>query len=307
VTVVHRGRTPAPEGTAELLGDRTDGTALTALAGCGGTWDAVVDTWTGAPRAVLDAARLLHGRAGHFTYVSSRSVYADPVGPGLDEDGPVVAASAGDEGSGDYARAKRGGELAATEVFGDRALLLRAGLVLGPRENVGRLPWWLHRIARGGPVPAPGPRDLPLQYVDARDLAAFALDGAAAGRSGPYNVVSAPGHATMGELLGACVTATGSGADLRWVTPQQVADAGADPWTELPAWLPPGPLHDALHTGDVSRALAAGLRCRPVGETVADTWAWLRGLDGPPPQRPDRPPVGLPPHKDAALLAAADG
>jgi hypothetical protein len=96
------------------------------------------------------------GRTGRYVYVSSRSVYADPVVAGAAEDAPVVEAAPDDGGDVDYARAKRGGELAALAVFGDRAVLARAGLILGPYEDVGRLPWWLTRIARGGPCSRPG-------------------------------------------------------------------------------------------------------------------------------------------------------
>src|SRR5580698_9606309 len=61
----------------------------------------------------------------------------------------------------------------APAVVGDAAALLaRAGLILGPYEIVGRMPWWLRRMDRGGDVLAPGPADMPLQYVDCRDLAA---------------------------------------------------------------------------------------------------------------------------------------
>ncbi|MEU4096485.1 reductase [Streptomyces sp. NPDC026673] len=301
VTVFHRGRHQAPPGAAVLLGERgTDG-GLAALEH--GEWDAVVDTWSGAPAVVRETARLLAGRAATYAYVSSRSVYTYPAAPGLDEAGPVVDASPGDGPDVDYARAKRGGELAAVESFGDRALLVRAGLILGPYENIGRLPWWLTRVACGGPVLAPGPRDLPLQYVDARDLAAWVLDAAAARLGGAYNLVSPPGHTTMGELLDACQAVTGSTAELRWTDPETVLAAGIEPWTELPVWLPPGELYDTLHTADVSRALATGLRCRPVGETVADTWNWLRSLGGVAPHRPDRPSVGLAPDKEAKALA----
>ncbi|MFE3460973.1 NAD-dependent epimerase/dehydratase family protein [Nocardiopsis aegyptia] len=301
VTVFHRGTRPTPDGAAVRRGDRISEGGLSALAT--GEWDAVVDTWSGAPEAVLRAARLLSGRAGHYAYVSSRSVYAHPAPAGLDEDGPLVA---GDPGAGatDYAADKRGGELAAEAVFGDRALHVRAGLILGPHENVGRLPWWLGRIAEGGPVLAPGPRDLPIQYVDARDLAVWTLDAVERGLGGPYNLVSPPGHATMGDLLEACVRATGSDADLRWTDPDTVLAAGIRPWTDLPVWLPPGEDHAALHQGDVSRAVAAGLRCRPVAATVADTWAWTRSLDGPVPQRPDRPAPGLDRAVEAAVLGA---
>lgn len=264
----------------------------------------MVDTWSGVPTAVRDAARLLADRAGHYTYVSSRSVYAYPAPAGLDEDGPLVGgASPDEEGDVPYDRAKRGGELAALDAFGDRALLARAGLIIGPGENIGRLPWWLTRIARGGSVIAPGPRTAQLQYVDARDLARWILDAAAAGLHGPYNTVSRPGHTTMGELLDACVRVTGSGAELRWTDPDTLLAAGVEPWSGLPVWLPEGELYDTLHQGGHARAEAAGLRCRPVGETVADTWAWLCERGGTAPQRPDRPAVGLDPLLEEKLLA----
>ncbi|MFI6556448.1 NAD-dependent epimerase/dehydratase family protein [Streptomyces griseus] len=305
VTVFHRGRHAPPPGVRALTGDRTAGPAgLAALTEGGPDWDLVVDTWSGAPSAVRDAARLLCDRAGRFGYVSSRSVYAYPAAAGLDEDGPPVAGASPDDG-GDvpYGRAKRGGELAALDAFGDRALLARAGLIIGPGENIGRLPWWLSRIARGGPVIAPGPPGTELQYIDARDLAEWLLDAAANGLHGAYNTVSRPGHATMGELLTACVRATGSDAELRWTDPEALLAAGVEPWTDLPVWLPPGELYDTLHRGDHTKAYAAGLRCRPVGETVADTWSWLRTLGGIAPRRPDRPAVGLDPHLEAKLLA----
>ncbi|WP_030023575.1 NAD-dependent epimerase/dehydratase family protein [Streptomyces monomycini] len=299
VTVFHRGRHEAPSGASVVRGDRTDPATLAALAD--GTWDAVVDTWAWAPTAVRDAARLLAGRAGRYVYVSTGSVYRHPAGPGHTEASPLVEGSPDAEAVA-YAEDKRGGELAALAAFGeDRTVLARAGLILGPWENIGRLPWWLTRVARGGPVLAPGPRDLGLQYIDVRDLAAWVLHAAETGLSGPYNLISEPGHATMGELLEACVRVTGSDAELRWYGPEEILAAGLTPWTELPVWLPPGELYDAIHRGDAAKAHAAGLRCRPVAETVADTWAWLRKLDGPPPLRP-RQPVGLAPEKEEAFL-----
>lgn len=309
-TVFHRGRHAPPPGVAELLGDRTVEGGLAALAEFAGpddgtyTWDLVVDTWGGAPSAVRDAARLLSGRAARYAYVSSRSVYDYPAPAGLPEDGPLVEGASPDAG-GDvpYAQAKRGGELAALDAFGDRALLARAGLIIGPWENVGRLPWWLTRIARGGPVLAPGTPDLGLQYIDVRDLAAWLLDASEKGLHGPYNTVSRPGHTTMGELLSACVRATGSDAELRWTETERILAAGVEPWTDLPVWLPPGELYDTLHQGDVAKAYAAGLRCRPVEETVADTWAWLCELGGKAPRRADRALTGIDPATEAKLLA----
>ncbi|MGF2211726.1 NAD-dependent epimerase/dehydratase family protein [Streptomyces albidoflavus] len=312
VDLLHRGRHPAPAGARALLGDRTAPGGLDALARAaaeGPGWDLVVDTWSGAPSVVRDSAALLAPYAGRYAYVSSRSVYGPPVARGADESAPVVAGDP-DAAARSYAEDKRGGELAAARAFGEeRTLWARAGLILGPWENIGRLPWWLTRIARGGEVPAPGPRDLPVQYIDARDLADWLLAAGRAGLHGAYDLVSPAGFTTMGELLDTCVTVTGSTADLRWLTPEAVLAAGAEPWLELPVWIPPDtPDHAALHGSDVSKALAAGLRCRPVAETVRDTWAWLATLPGRvAPQRPDRPVVGLPEEKEAALLGRGQG
>lgn len=164
VTVFHRGHREPPAGARSLLGDRTapDGLAALADASTDGEWDVVVDTWSAAPRAVRDAARLLADRAGRYVYVSSCSVYAWAPPADYAEDAPLVEGASEDAEQTDYAQDKLGGELAAVSAFGaERSLLVRSGLILGPYENIGRLPWWLTRIARGGPVLAPGPRSLP--------------------------------------------------------------------------------------------------------------------------------------------------
>jgi hypothetical protein len=255
---------------------------------------------------VLDSAGLLAGRAGHYGYVSTRSVYQWPPPVGLDESGPVVDGDPRSEDQSDYGAAKRGGELAAMEGFGaGRTLLARAGLILGPYEVTGRMPWWLRRIERGGDVLAPGPADLKLQYIDGRDLARWMLHAADEGISGPFNTVSQPGHATMARLLGAAVAATGSSARLVWTPPGVIEAAGIAPWTELPVWLPPDGEAAGMHNGDVSAAYAAGLTCRPVEETVADTWAWLQ-QEGDPPPVPGRPAHGLDPGRERAVLAGPD-
>jgi len=303
VTTLTRGVSgPSAAGALSLHADRTDPAALRAVLG-DATWDAVIDTWSGAPRVVLDSARLLAGRAGHYGYVSSRSVYQWPPAPGLDESGPVVAGDPDSDAADDYAAAKRGGELAAIEGFGaERTVLARAGLILGPYEGVGRLPWWLRRIERGGDVLAPGPPDRKLQYIDARDLASWLLHAADAGLSGAFNTVSEPGHATMESLLAAAIDATGSSARLVWVEPGVIEAAGIAAWTELPIWLPPAGEAAGLHDGDVSAVFAAGLTCRPVQETVADTWDWLQ-LEGEPEPVPGRPVHGLDPERERQVLA----
>jgi nucleoside-diphosphate-sugar epimerase len=183
--------------------------------------------------------------------------------------------------------------------------LARAGLILGPHEDVGRLTWWLTRMAAGGEVLAPGPPDLPIQLIDARDLAAFVLDAALTKRTGPYNVVSRRGHATMRSLLESCQAVAGrSDTRLTWVDPATIKAAGIEAWTELPIWLPPDNPSIGMHAANVEKAHAAGLRCRPIQQTVQDTWQWLSALDAPPPLRPDLEPTGLDSSRERAALDA---
>jgi 2'-hydroxyisoflavone reductase len=259
--------------------DRLDPAAVAAALG-EDEFDAVVDTWSHAPVAVRDSARLLSRRAGYYGYVSSRSVYAWPPPLGLDESAAVVEADPASTDPVDYAAAKRGGELAVEQEFDGASGVLRAGLILGPYENVGRLPFWLTRIARGGRVPAPGPPDRPLQLIDARDLASWVIDHRP---TGALNTVSVPGHTTIGEVLDECVRVTGADAELVWLSPEVVEASGVAAWTELPIWTPPTGELAALHDCDVSAAYGAGLVCRPAKETVADTWSWLERERAPDP------------------------
>lgn len=300
VTTFTRGRTgSAQDGVEALYGDRTRPTDLDVLADR--SWDAVVDTWAGAARHAGMTARMLAGAVGHYGYVSSASVYSWPIPVGVTESDPVVEARP-DADTTDYAAGKRGAELAVLEGFGD-SLLARAGLILGPHEDIGRLSWWLRRVAAGGEVLAPGPPDLALQYVDARDLAGWMLDCAEEGTTGPFNVVSAPGHTTTASLLAACKAATHADADLVWVDADFVLAQGIEPWTELPVWVPPEGELLALHRADSSAALATGLYCRPTADTIADTWAWLRELPQTP-LREGRPAPGLHPDKERRALDA---
>ena len=301
VDVVNRGETGHHvEGASLLRADRTDTAALEdALEDR--SWDSVIDTWAGPPTHASSAARLLGPRTSHYACVSSRSVYQWPIEIGLDESHPVVDADRDDRMHEDYAAAKRGGELGVLAARPD-ALVARAGLILGPHEDVGRLPWWLGRISRGGTVLAPGPPTRRLQYIDARDLAEWMLGCAARGVSGVFNAVSPVGHTTMGDLLQAVLNATGATAELVWLTPEQIEDAGLSPWTELPIWVPPTGALAGLHNCDSSAARQTGLTCRPIEHTVHDTWTWIRA-EGQPALRIDRPTHGIAALREAEILA----
>lgn len=297
VTALHRGVTGTlPDGVRTVVADRTsyDDTAR-ALDGL--EPDLVVDTWSGAPVVVQHAVRALAGR-GRYGYVSSVSVYLEGRPPGGDETAPVWDADPGAD-STVYPADKRGAELAVLSAY-PSALLARAGLILGPYEDIGRLPWWLDRISRGGRVVAPGRPDRPLQLVDARDLASWLLSGLETGVSGPVDVTGLSGHVTTRSLLEACVAATGSAAELVWVPQDELGEV--QPWVHLPCWVPEGGEFAGFMEGDASRAAATGLVTRPIEETVRDTWAWLQAV-GPAAQRADRAVHGLPPELEAALLA----
>ncbi|HVC03762.1 MAG TPA: NAD-dependent epimerase/dehydratase family protein [Candidatus Acidoferrales bacterium] len=301
VTIFHRGQTgSAPEGVRVMHGDRTQPSDLDAVAS--EQWDLVVDAWSRAPRVVLESARRLEATSARYVYISTISVYQDVHEGPLNETAPVVDASP-DADATDYAADKRGAELAIESVFGpDRCVFARPGLILGPRENIGRLPWWLRRINAGGTVLAPGPADNGLQFIDARDLAEFALNTTL---NGAVNVLSIPGFTTMAEVLDLCKKATGSEATFTWVDAEFLLAEKVEPWTELPIWVPDIGEWSGFYMTDSSLAQRSGLTCRPVRDTVFDTWAWLR--DNPEWTQVvtgNRVRVGLAPERETALLAA---
>jgi len=281
VTTFNRGRSGEDVPGVEIVrGDRQDRASLARLAS-ERTWDAVVDTSGYVPRAVGEGARMLADHADRYVFVSTVSVYEGwPVEP-LSEDSAVLEcpADAGpDFGADDprgyptqYGFQKAGCERAVHVAFGGRALVLRPGVILGPYEYVGRLPWWLRRVARGGRVLAPGSPDRQIQPIDVRDVAGFMLTGLEGGLTGTFNVAAPIGHATFGSMLSDCLAVTGSPVELVWVSDEFLLKHGVREWTELPLWRTyPGTWRVATN-----RARAAGLRCRPLSETVQDTWAWL--------------------------------
>jgi len=307
VTTFNRGQTGLDlAGVEAVRGDRESSADLHRLV-TGRSWDVVVDTSGYVPRVVGDAARALVGRAGRYIFLSTISVYPDWPANGVSEASPVyecspdVGGSAADEASWSaiqYGGYKAGCERAVAEVFGDRALVLRPGVILGPHENVGRLTWWLRRIARGGRVLGPGNPDRSIQPIDVRDVASFALDLAGSGRAGVLNVAAPKGHATFGSMLAHCAHATDSNSELVWVDDGFLVEQGVRQWTEIPLWR----LHAGTWDVDTTMARTGGLLCRPLAETVWDTWAWMGERGGPAPYG-RQAQHGLSPEREQQLLA----
>lgn len=204
----------------------------------------------------------------------------------------------GDPGPSVYGFTKAGCERAVLEVFGPaRTTVLRPGVILGPHEYVGRLPWWLRRMERGGRVLAPGQPSRSIQPVDVRDVARFALSAPA----GIFNVTGSA--ATMSEFLGACRDVAGDPAvELSWVTDEEwLAAQGVAQWTELPLWR----TYRGTWAVDSSAAVAAGFLRRGLRSTVADTWAWMQsGEAGHAHER--NAEQGIAPDKEAAVLGTWD-
>jgi len=272
VTIFTRGQTnPGLHASAEhVVGDR-DGD-LAALAGR--SWDGVVDTSGYVPRVVAQSAELLRDAVERYVFVSSISVYADFSRP-ITEETPVaeLVDAASEDVEADYGALKAACERVVDGVFGGRATSVRAGLIVGPHDPTDRFTYWPRRLAAGGDVLAPGSPEAPVQFVDARDLAAWLVLLAEHGPGGPFNATGPAEPLTFGRLLARTSAALGSGATLVWTDEQLIVDAGVQPWTELPLWIP-GDEYAGMEQADTSRARAAGLAFRPLEETVRDTLAW---------------------------------
>ncbi len=305
VVLLHRGRHGAGlfRGEAEhVLGDRADRDLLARVAARG--WDGVVDTCAYAPDAARVAWDALAGTDAHLVLVTSCNVYPGwPEEVVADEDAPVW--EAGDPA--EYGPGKAACERAAAAALGpDRVLSARAGLIVGSHDAVFRLPWWVRRMARGGDVPVPGRPDAPMQAIDARDLAAWLVAQAEGRSSGPVNATAPPGDQTARDLYEAAAAVTGGAATPVWIPDEVLQASGAEPWDEVPLWLPERGFPGTFAVG-TARAQALGLAARPLRDTAADVWAWLQA--GGEQELGDwssrNRPRGLTPEREAELLAAA--
>jgi 2'-hydroxyisoflavone reductase len=271
VTLLHRGRTGAdlfPDAT-HLLADRNGDLAVLA----GRRFDATVDVSAYRPAQVSALAAALGGNGGHYAFISSVSVYEPPAAPGYAEDSPVRELPPGpvpdrvtDE---TYGALKVLCERAAVEHFGPGTLVVRPTYVVGPWDHSGRFGYWVHRLARGGEVLAPGYPDRAIQLIDARDLAAFVVGGLDSGLAGTFHTV-APWMSFDALLTRVAAEVAPPGTRLVWADPGFLLDRGETGAT-LPLWYA-GDDGDALvNTADPGAAIQAGLTLRPLPESVRDT------------------------------------
>lgn len=288
VTVFHRGRTePGDLAPVEHVhGDRDGG--LGALAGR--TFDAAVDVCGYRPRVVRLSVGALADAVERYCFISSESVYAEPLPPIVTEEAPLATLGAAEGPSAWYGPLKVRCERVVEAGFGERALIVRPGYVVGPHDPTDRFTSWVRRVARGGTILAPGDGSDHVQFIDARDLGAFVVRLLEQGASGPFNADGPP--MTTAELHEAIARACGTSPRIVWLPLQVLRERHLE--DAFPMWEGPALGGSVM---DTSRARAAGLVTRPVEETAADILAWDRAR-GLPPLR-----AGLDPERESRLVA----
>ena len=302
----HRGKTNAdlfPD-LESLYGDRDPrvGEGLKVLEG-DRRFDFVVDTSSYVPRITKAACELLADRVGAYALVSSVSVYPDLATKGIDESAPVGRLedpTVEEITNTTFGPLKALCEEAAEAVFQERAMVVRPGLIVGPRDNTDRFTYWPARVQEGGEVLAPGALDDPLQFIDVRDLGDFLVHGLLSGARGRFNAVGPTHGATMAELAYTCRALTRSGARLTWVPADDLAKVGLRPWAELPVWAPADSPLGGINAVSSAKAQAAGLQSRTVADTTSATLDYWNSL---PPERRAKPRAGMSRERETKALA----
>lgn len=299
VSIFTRGAS-APKGTFEgvehLIGNR-DGDLQALL---GRTWDAVIDTSGFLPRIVSQSAQALKDSVSQYIFISTLSVYKDMSSIGADETSELLELE--DETSEDiakyYGELKTACERVIQKTYGDRALIVRPGLIVGPYDKTDRFTYWPVRVAKGGQVLAPGTPERRLQVIHGADLAEWTIHMMESRAHGVFNATGPSLPLTMGEFLEACKRVSGSDAEFVWVEDEFLTDQGVGEWMELPLWIADPSMKAMMYT-NIDKALHSGLRFRGIEETIQDTLDWNAT------RSPDVVwKAGLDAEKEARVLAA---
>jgi 2'-hydroxyisoflavone reductase len=299
VTIFHRGGGDEVWPEAEHVHGDRDGD-LGALRGR--SFDAVVDFCAFVPRQVTDALPV--AADGRYVFISSVSAHEESARAGATEDDDVYGPPFPDTEDvtwETYGPLKVASEHAIRSAVGDAGTIVRPHFIVGPHDPTDRFTYWVRRAADGGRMLAPAPPEQPLQWIDARDLAAFVLRVCTDDIPGTFNIATPPRRHSLGELLETSADAGDVALDVAWCDDAFIRAHGLvvtednDPF---PLMTPDEP---NAHLFDTSRAVGAGLTFRPLAETVADTLAWdrERGVD--------TLQAGLSRDRERELLGALDG
>ena len=307
VTTFNRGKThpgELPNEVEQLIGDRNGN--LDALKNR--QWDVVIDNPTTLPAWVRDAAQILKGNVDRYVFTSTISVYKDSK-TGPDENSPLKKYDGPDpyketleamkaSGGKTYGPLKALSEKEAEKWFPGKTLIVRPGLIIGPRDESDRFTYWPVRIDRGGEVLAPGKPDDSVQYIDGRDLAEWTIRLAENGDTGIYNATGPAKPIGMGAMLDGIKDVLKSNATFTWANEKFLTDQKVQAWSDMPVWAG---ADDGITRANISRALAKGLTFRPFGETARDTLAWFKSW---PQERQAHLKAGITPEREAEVLAA---
>ena len=258
-------------------------------------WDAVIDTCGFVPRVVRQSLAL---RFDRYVFVSSVSAYADLSRPN-DESSATLPDPDDEDVGAHYGELKAACERVVSSHLG--GIVVRPGLIVGPHDPTGRFTYWPVRLAEGGDVLAPEPASAPMQVIDVRDLAAFALRCIEQRTLGIYNLVSPTHTFTMGGLLDSCVAAAKSDAAVTWVPAKFLAEQKVEGWSDMPVWVDAVGDEAGFALTSAERALAAGLNVRPLADTVRDTLAWHLSR---PAEQQAKLKAGITPEREKEVLAA---
>src|SRR5438105_12117167 len=307
VTTFNRGKThpgELPNEVEQLIGDRNG--KLDALKNR--QWDVAIDNPTTLPAWVRDAAQILKGNVERYVFVSTISVYGE-VKTGVDENAPTEKYEGADpyqetleamksSGYKTYGPLKALSEKEAEKWFPGKALIIRPGLIVGPRDETDRFTYWPVRIDRDGEVLAPGNPNDPVQFIDARELAEWTIRMAENRETGVYNATGPAKSLGIGGMLDGIKAALKPDAKFTWVSEEFLTEEKMEAWSDMPVWAGK---ESGIARTDISRALSKGLTFRPLADTARDTLAWFKSL---PQDRQSKLRAGLTPEREAEVLAA---
>ena len=300
LTLFHRGKTNPDlfSDVEHIHGDRLDAEALGQLKGR--HFDAVVDTCGYFPRALRVSTEAL-AEAGRYLFISSISVFADSAKIGLIEEDATGALEdeTVEEITGEtYGPLKALCERVVLDAFADRALVIRPGLIIGPHDPTDRFTYWPRRFHLAREVVlAPDCKTQPVQMIDVRDLAAFCLKMLSDGASGIYSVTGPQSPIALEGAISTIQQAVNPEAEVVWAATDFLKEKGVEPWSDFPFVLPYDGSDNGMLSVDIGKALSAGLKLRPLENTVRDTLEWWQSKGSPTLK------VGLSDDNEAELLA----
>jgi len=246
----------------------------------GRTWDAVIDTCGYVPRIVRKSGVGLERSVGRYVFISSISAYDDAIltKVGIDESDAVgklkdetVEVITGET----YGPLKALCEKTILDLYGERGLVVRPGLIVGPNDPTDRFTYWPVRVAKGGDVLAPEKPEVPVQIIDVRDLSEFIIKLIEDKASGIYNATGPDYELTFGAMLETCKQVSLSDANIHWASVEFLEQNKVAPWSDMPVWVPDNEENQGFSRVNISKGIKAGMKFRPLEDTVRDTLAWV--------------------------------